>query len=349
MNINFPNFNLNISYLPKAFNVFGYEITIYGIILAVSLMLGTAVIVLEAKRKHQSTNKYLGMIILALIGGVIGARAYYVLQHLDYYKNHVQDIYHVTGGGFSFYGGLLVGMLMVGVYCLIAKIRFGEALDTLTPGLLLSQVFAAWGNLFNREAFGEYTNSIFAMQIPLTDVRGQEVTELMNKNLVDIDGVSYIQAHPLFLYESIWCLLLMLVILGISRKKRFSGEVFLKYLAGFSFARGILEWFRTDKVGMFGSKISLTMIVSFFAFIISLIVLSVRGTMANRRERVRKQRREMIYQEEERAEEEAARKEQEKIREQESEKQKALEEELKQRKEAENQEYIAEMEEKKKN
>lgn len=300
MNISFPNVKLDIAYLPKSFQIFGFEITMYGIVLAIALMIGTAVVVLEAKRRHQSPNKYLGIIIVALIGGVIGARLYYVLQYLGYYKNHPQEIYNVFGGGFALYGAIFVAAIFVYVYCIPAKIRFGTALDTLTPGILMAQAIGVWGNLFNREAFGEYTNSILAMRIPIADVRPQEVTELMRQNVVMVEDVSYIQAHPLFLYECIWCLILMLIILGISRKRHFAGEQFLKYLVGYSLARGIMEWFRTDRVSLYGTKFSLTLLVSAVVFVVSLIVLIVCEIMSKRRENARKQRKEMIYQQEER-------------------------------------------------
>ena len=105
-----------------------------------------------------------------------------------------------------------------------------------------------WGNFFNREAFGEYTNNLLAMKLPVDAVRGSDITELMRKHMEQVDGVSYIQVHPTFLYESLWCLMVLVIMLIYRKYKKFDGEVFLIYLLGYGIGRAWIEGLRTDQL-----------------------------------------------------------------------------------------------------
>ena len=106
------------------------------------------------------------------------------------------------------------------------KIPVGLMLDTGGCGLITGQMIGRWGNFFNREAFGEYTDGLFAMRLPLDAVRSGDVTEKMREHMETIDGVSCIQVSPTFLYESVWCLLVLILLLVYTRHKKFNGEVF---------------------------------------------------------------------------------------------------------------------------
>lgn len=173
--------------------------------------------------------------------------------------------------------------------------------DTACMGLVIAQIIGRWGDFFNRESFGEYTNSIFAMQLPLSAVRSSEVTSVMRENLETIGGVSYIQVHPVFLYESLWCLLLFLLMLVWKRKKRFHGEVFLRYLAGYGLGRFILEYLRTDKLTIPGTSIGICQVISAALFLICAVVVTVESSMAKKRAARRRRRREQDYEAQEMA------------------------------------------------
>ena len=109
--------------------------------------------------------------------------------------------------------------------------------DTACVGLVLGQIIGRWGNFFNREAFGGYTNGLFAMQLPLNAVRSSDVTQEMMEHLQTIDGVQYIQVHPTFLYENLWNIGVLLLLLLFTKHKKFDGEIFLLYLAGYGIGR----------------------------------------------------------------------------------------------------------------
>lgn len=319
MSVRFPHLNLDFKYVGQSFRIFGFEITIYGILIAVGMLLGIFLVVLEAKRKNQDQDKYLDMMIISLAAAVIGARLFYVFFSKNLYDGNFLEMLNLRNGGSAFYGGLFTGILAAAIFCKLAKLPFMEMADMVVPGILLGQVIGRWGNFFNRESFGEYTDSLFAMQLPLSAVRSGEVTAAMRENLITERGISYIQVHPVFLYESIWCLLLLFSLLAVRRRKKFQGELFMRYLSGYGFGRFFFEWLRTDKLLIPGTKIGICLVISACLFLIFTPAAAVMRIMAEKRENRRKRRREKIYEaeeeiyrkaeEEERLKEEARKKE----------------------------------------
>lgn len=307
MSIRFPNLQVIFGYIPKSFQVFGYEITVYGILLAAAMLLALAIIVTEAKRKNQDQNVYLGASVLAILLGLVGARLWYGAMHWKLYRGNPAELLDIRGGGFSFWGALLGGCLALALVAAVKKQNFGELADTVSIGLVSGQIIAVWGTFFSREAFGEYTNSMFAMDLPVTSVRSADVTALMREHLLDVGGVSYIRVHPLFLYESFWCLVLLLFLLSCKRRKRFSGEVFMTYLAGYGLGRFFISWLRTDEIRILGTNIAVSQIISASLFVGFGLIVIIRRSMAKKRADMRRRRREKVYEEEERMEAELAR------------------------------------------
>ncbi len=154
MSVRFPNLGLEFEYVPVSVRVFGFEITFFGILLAVGMLLGIAFVVLEAKRKKQDANLYLGMMISGLAGGFIGARFFYVLLSWSVYKTDIMKVFDTRNGGMVFYGGLLGGVLAAAVFCRVKKAVFMEMADVAVKGLLIGQIIGRWGNFFNRESSG---------------------------------------------------------------------------------------------------------------------------------------------------------------------------------------------------
>ena len=305
MSIQFPNLGINLDYVGKSIHIFGFEITFFGLIVALGMLLGLGFVMLEAKRCGEDQDRYLGMFIVSLITGVIGARLYYVAFSWNTYEENVGQIFNIRNGGLAFYGGLLGGVIGAAIFCAIRKTSFARMADTASMGIVIGQIIGRWGDFFNRESFGEYTNNIFAMQLPLSAVRSREVTVTMRENLETIGGVSYIQAHPVFLYESMWCLLLLLLMLVWKRKKRFHGEVFLRYLAGYGLGRFFFEYLRTDKLLIPGTTVGISQLVSAALFLICTVVAMVESSMAKKRAALRKRRREQDYEAQEKAAREA--------------------------------------------
>ena len=291
MSIRFPGLDLALSYVPRSFQIFGMEFTIYGVLIAIGALLGMGLVTLEAKRSGEDQNKYLDMTIISLLFSVVGSRLFYVAFSWELYKGNLNEILDFRNGGYAFYGGLLAGCCAAAVFCKLAKMSFWRAADIASLGILLGQIIGRWGNFFNRESFGEYADFPWVMQLPLSAVRSGEVSGNMRDNLLTIDGISYIQVQPVFLYESLWCLILLLLLLALRRKKRYEGELFMIYLAGYGLGRFFFEWLRTDKLYIPGTKLGISLIISAALFIICTPVVIVRGVMTHKRDAIRRRRR----------------------------------------------------------
>ena len=202
----------------------------------------------EAKRSGQNPEDYFDLAIYAVIFSIIGARLYYVAFSWDMYKDDLLSILNIRQGGLAIYGGVIAAVITVFVFARVKKMSATLILDTAGLGLVAGQMIGRWGNFFNREAFGEYTNSFLAMRLPVDAVRGSDITELMRKNMETVKGVSYIQVHPTFLYESLWCLMVLIIMLIYRKHKKFNGEVFLVYLLGYGLGRFWIEGLRTDQL-----------------------------------------------------------------------------------------------------
>lgn len=246
--ISFPNLGIYLDHVGKNISIFGFEIAYYGIIIGCAILIGFLIATSEAKRTRQNPEDYLDMGIIGVIAGIVGARAYYVIFSWDMYKDNLLHIFNLREGGLAIYGGVIGAVIAVFVLARIKRLSPFQILDTIAMALLNGQMLGRWGNFFNREAFGEYTDSLFAMRLPLDAVRSGDVTELMREHIERIDGVSYIQVHPTFLYESVWCCILLIILALYRKHKKYEGELFLLYIFGYGLGRVWIEGLRTDQL-----------------------------------------------------------------------------------------------------
>ena len=246
--ISFPNLGIYLKNVGKSIDLFGIEIAYYGIIIGTAILLGFWIAAREAKRTGQNPENYLDMGIIGVIAGIVGARLYYVIFSWDMYKDNLLDIFNLREGGLAIYGGVIAAVISVLVLAKVKHLSAPQIFDTIAMALLNGQMLGRWGNFFNREAFGGYTDSLFAMRLPLDAVRSSDVTEQMRRHIERIDGVSYIQVHPTFLYESLWCMVLLIILFAYRKHKKYEGELFLMYLFGYGLGRFWIEGLRTDQL-----------------------------------------------------------------------------------------------------
>ena len=226
--VRFPNLGFLFEYEDRTFSVLGFDITIYGILMAVSLLIGLDDSSLRQMAEIESES-LLGASISALVGGVIGGRLYYIAFSWSQFSGKSWKILcDIRSGGMSIYGAILGGVLVAALFCRLSRTSFWKMADIVCMGLLSGQIIGVWGNFFNREAFGEYTDSLFAMGLPMDSVQKSAVTKLMKQHLVTFRDMDYIQVHPLFFYESIWCLLLLLICCFIPGEKNLKVRIFLQ-------------------------------------------------------------------------------------------------------------------------
>ncbi len=242
--IAFPHLHIDLEHVGKSFHIFGVEIAYYGVVIAMGMLFGLLLSLHEAKRTGQDMDRIFNLMMIAIVAGIIGARIYYVAFKWDYYRNHLTEILNYREGGIAIYGAIIASVISVWIYTKAKKMSFLLVADTFCMGLLVGQIMGRWGNFFNREAFGGYTDSLFAMRLPLSAVRRADVTDEMLAHMTD----GYIQVHPTFLYESLWNLCLLLFIFFYRKHKKFDGELILLYLLGYGLGRGWIEGLRTDQL-----------------------------------------------------------------------------------------------------
>lgn len=273
MSICFPHLGIYLPNVGKTISVFGFDIAYYGITIAIAMIVGISIALHEAKRTGQNQDTYLDLLMLTMLTSVVGARIYYVIFSWDNYKDNLGEILNIRNGGLAIYGGIIAGVITVFIYSKITKMKFLQIADTVCMGLAAGQIIGRWGNFFNREAFGEYTNNLLAMQLPVSAVRKNEITSAMWNHVVTIGGVEYIQVHPTFLYEGLWSFMVLLFLFWFRKRKKFEGELFFCYLAGYGAGRFWIESLRTDQLLLPGIHVPVSQMLSAVLVVVSLSVI----------------------------------------------------------------------------
>lgn len=271
--LSFVNLGINIRKMVNHINVFGFKIAFYGIIIGIGMILGLWVVTRDAKRRGQDPDLYSDFALYAIIAAIIGARAYYVIFSWDYYKNNLSEIINIRGGGLAIYGAVIASVITLIIYARKKGESFVSMADSAVLGLVTGQIIGRWGNFFNMEAFGGYTDSLFAMRIKETLVNPSMISKDLLENIIEIDGIRYIQVHPTFLYEALWNLALLIFMLWYRDKKKFNGEMFLIYLGGYGLGRAVIEGLRTDSLMLAHTGIAVSQLLAFVCFICSIVVI----------------------------------------------------------------------------
>ena len=270
----FPNLGIEIEKLSRvAFSVMGKDVYWYGIFIWLGVILGVVFAMLEAKRTKQDPDLYVDFVIYALIFAIIGARLYYVAFSWDYYGANPAKIFAIREGGLAIYGGIIGAVLTAIVYCKKKKVDFWLLADTACPSIAFGQMMGRWGNFFNREAFGGFTDGIFAMRLRLDQVRAGDVSLEVMEHILNFDGVDYIQVHPTFLYESLWNLCLFLLLVLYRPKKKFGGQIFGLYFLGYALGRVWIEGLRTDQLILFGTGLAVSQVLALVMVVVSSVVI----------------------------------------------------------------------------
>ena len=269
VDIRFVHLGVSIEHLRKSISVFGFSIAFYGVIIGVGMMAGLLIAQSDAKRRGQDPEIYLDFALIAIICSIIGARIYYVIFNWKLYKDNIIQIFNLRAGGLAIYGGVIAGILTLIVFTRVKKLSFFSMADSACLGLVTGQIIGRWGNFFNCEAFGGYTDSFFAMRIKRSLVDESMISQELLERLVVESGVEYIQVHPTFLYESMWNLALLLFMLWYRRYKKFDGEMLLIYLLGYGLGRSWIEGLRTAQLILFGTGIPVSQALSIVLVIVS--------------------------------------------------------------------------------
>ena len=256
------------------FTVFGNLVSIkmYGAIIAFGFTLAVLFGGRMAYKWKMSLDKMIDVLIYGTLAGIVGARLYYVFSKWDYYGAHLSEIPQIWNGGLAIYGGIIGGILAAFIVCKVRKMNFWNLFDIASMSLLIGQGIGRWGNFTNQEAFGINTEMPWGMWSKkiATDIIRNQALHAEKGFYVDPDKF----VHPTFLYESIWCLLGVLVLYIICRKARkFSGQIALCYGIWYGVERAVVEGLRTDSLYIAGTTIRVSQALSLAIAVVCAVLL----------------------------------------------------------------------------
>ncbi len=249
---------------PNSFEVFGFSIYWYGVIIAAGFLLAVLYCMHRCGEFGLNSDNVLDTLIVGTPLAIIGARLYYVVFYFDLYRDNLWEIFAIRDGGLAIYGGIIgaiIGLLIVSRWRRFSALAM---LDLGCFGMLIGQFVGRWGNFINREAYGAETE-IFC-RMGLTD---------------PVTG-NTIYVHPTFLYESLWNFLGFVLLHIFSKKfeRRFDGQFFLMYVAWYGFGRMLIEGLRTDSLYIPGTAIRVSQLLgalSCAAAVIAFVIMWKRS------------------------------------------------------------------------
>ena len=243
----------------------GHGVYWYGIILACAMLAGLFLCMKQAKRFGLTEDNVLDLVLWAVPCCILGSRIYYVIFYLDLYRNADGSldwgrIIAIWDGGLAIYGTVIAGVIVVLIFTKVKKLRFAAMTDLAAMGLLLGQIIGRWANFINREAFGG-------------------LTELPWRMRLWVSASQYIEVHPTFLYESLWNLVgLLLMLFVVTKGRRFDGENTWFYFLWYGLGRSWVEGLRTDSLYLFdwtfmGQPIRVSQALSMVMVVVAAVML----------------------------------------------------------------------------
>ncbi len=248
MDVSFKGFGIDFEMSNKAFEVAGFPIYWYGIIIAFAFLIAVLLGLRSCKKFDLEQENILDLVLLAAPAAIIGARLYYVIFSWDQYKDDLTKIFKMRDGGLAIYGGVIAALIVAWIYSRRKKISPLHLIDFGVPYLVLGQAIGRWGNFANQEAFGTMTNLPWRMNGTVPD-------EYLLSLSAGID-LSKWGVHPTFLYESLWDFAIFLFLIFFRKRKKQNGEVLSLYLILYGVGRFMIEGLRTDSLYMGNFRVS---------------------------------------------------------------------------------------------
>lgn len=260
----FPGLGLQLELNPIAFTLFGWPIHWYGVIIAAGFLLAVLYCSHISPRFGIKQDDLLDVLIAGVPLGIVGARLYYIIFYLDLFRKADGSLdfgamVRIWDGGLAIYGGVIMAVLVGVVVCRSKKISFFAMADVCVFGLLIGQAVGRWGNFVNVEAYGGETTLPWRMGIVEYAANGT---------------ARYLEVHPTFLYESLWNIVGLIVLIVIAKRwRKFDGQMFFSYLVWYGVGRGFIEGLRTDSLYFFGTGIRVSQMLGFASALAGAAVL----------------------------------------------------------------------------
>ena len=249
--LRFPGLGWEIPISRVAVSIGSLEIYWYGVIIAVGFGLGLWVYLSHNRSCGIHPDEGLDIILWSMLGAIVGARAYYVAFQWDHYKDNLKEIFNLRGGGLAIYGGIIGALIVAFIVCRSKKLPMLPVADAAFPGVMLGQAIGRWGNFFNMEAFGTNTTLPWGMTSDtISNYLSRHQAALLAQGVVVAPAMP---VHPTFLYESLWNLIgVAVLLLWLFPRRSYDGQITLGYTAWYGLGRFFVEGLRTDSL-MWGS------------------------------------------------------------------------------------------------
>ena len=249
--LRFPGLGWEIPISRVAVSIGSLEIYWYGVIIAVGFGLGLWVYLSHNRSCGIHPDEGLDIILWSMLGAIVGARAYYVAFQWDHYRDNLKEIFNLRGGGLAIYGGIIGALIVAFIVCRSKKLPMLPVADAAFPGVMLGQAIGRWGNFFNMEAFGTNTTLPWGMTSDtISNYLSRHQAALLAQGVV-VDPA--MPVHPTFLYESLWNLIgVAVLLLWLFPRRSYDGQITLGYTAWYGLGRFFVEGLRTDSL-MWGS------------------------------------------------------------------------------------------------
>ncbi|MFP1647846.1 prolipoprotein diacylglyceryl transferase [Enterococcus mundtii] len=253
-----------------AFDLLGVPIYWYALIIVSGIIIAMWLSSREAVRVGMKAEDVTDFMLWGLPLSIIGARLYYILFDLPQYIANPIQIFNIRSGGLAIYGGLIAGGITLYFYTKYHFIDVWTFLDIAAPSVLLAQAIGRWGNFMNHEAFGPDTTRSFLESLYLPNF------------IIDNMYIDGIYRQPTFLYESMWSLIGVIILLLLRKKTHLlkKGEIALLYLIWYSFGRFFIEGMRTDSL-YFLDTIRVSQLLSAVLFIGAIVLFIWRRKKGN--------------------------------------------------------------------
>lgn len=248
---------------PIAFSLGPLQVHWYGVIIGTGIALALFLAMRESERRGLPKDIFADLLLWAIPIAIISARIYYVIFEWDYYSRNVGEIVKIWNGGIAIHGALIGSVITAIIFAKKRNISFWQLADIAAPSLILGQAIGRWGNFINQEAHGGEVSRAFLESLFLPEF-------IINQ--MYINGAYY---HPAFLYESVWNLAGVVILLLLRRVNLRRGEIFLSYVIWYSIGRFFIEGIRTDSL-MLTEHLRMAQIISIVLIIGAIILLIVR-------------------------------------------------------------------------
>ena len=242
--VQFPGLGLSFELNRVAFSIGRFNVYWYGVCIAFGICLALVFAFRHSVEFGVDADSMVDVILIGIVLGIVSARAYYVAMAPFKYES-IWEMIAIRDGGLAIYGGIIGAFLFGGLSCKRRGVPVLPMFDLTAMGFLLGQCCGRWGNFFNQEAFGCNTTLPWGMYSEATR------DYLMGSTVTAQSGVTIdpnLPVHPTFLYESIWCLVGFILLFRYIKKRKFNGDIALRYMIWYGAGRFWIEALRTDSL-----------------------------------------------------------------------------------------------------